>query len=400
MANGIQILPTLDRFAGLRQGAQNLVGGLEQQFQQRKQLADAQAVLQFIQQTQGGGQPILPRFQTAGGAAGAAQFLAQQPSALQQADIQSGIDLRLAQAGAAQRILPQPGFTLTPGGQRFDAQGKPIAQLAPLPRTPVALSPGQELVDPATGKQIALVEPDTLTLDQRKRADLIAAGIEPRTISKLETDQTKSIIRKNRAETNKLLRESKGKLTPEQIRAQATIFRKEFDALSKDFRVSRDSFNRVQASAQDPSAAGDLALIFNFMKVLDPGSVVRESEFANAAASGAFGERVKAAGLKILNGERLSPVVRADFLNRAGRLFEKQKKTQERLIIRYTKLSNRVEVDPADVITDIAPQEVLTPVTPQPLGIKDVIQQNLEGQTGRTPAEEARRQELLRKRGL
>ena len=64
-----------------------------------------------------------------------------------------------------------------------------------------------------------------------------------------------------------------------------------FEANSSDFFKVRDAFNRVVTSAEDPSAAGDLALIFNFMKTLDPGSVVRESEFSTAAQAGSFLDR-------------------------------------------------------------------------------------------------------------
>ena len=88
------------------------------------------------------------------------------------------------------------------------------------------------------------------------------------------------------------------------------------------------------------------------MKVLDPGSVVRESEFANAAASGAFGERVKGAMAQVISGKRLSDVVRADFLDRAGRLFKAQQGNQSKLIKRYTGLSKRFGVNPVDVVTE------------------------------------------------
>src|SRR3990172_3435846 len=48
--------------------------------------------------------------------------------------------------------------------------------------------------------------------------------------------------------------------------------RKEFTAQSKVFIDVRDSFARIEASSQNPSAAGDLSLIFNYMKMLDPAS--------------------------------------------------------------------------------------------------------------------------------
>lgn len=55
----------------------------------------------------------------------------------------------------------------------------------------------------------------------------------------------------------------------------------------------RDSFDRVQIAVQDPTGASDLSLIFAFMKMLDPTSVVRESEFAAAASIGSIPQRLE-----------------------------------------------------------------------------------------------------------
>lgn len=137
----------------------------------------------------------------------------------------------------------------------------------------------------------------------------------------------------------------------------ATTLRKEFDALSKDYKKVRDSYNRVVASGQEPSAAGDLALIFNYMKILDPGSVVRESEFATAAASGSFGERLQAAAQKILRGERLSDEMRKDFINRGKVLYERQAETQQLNVDKYTKLAQKRGLDPKDVVSDVQTTE-------------------------------------------
>ena len=84
-------------------------------------------------------------------------------------------------------------------------------------------------------------------------------------------------------------------------------FRKEFIDNSKDFKLVRDAMGRIEAAAERKSAAGDLALIFNFMKVLDPGSVVRESEFATAQNAAGVPERIRNAWNKIQYGTRLGP---------------------------------------------------------------------------------------------
>ncbi|MFV1644942.1 hypothetical protein VWZ82_13040 [Phaeobacter sp. JH20_41] len=102
--------------------------------------------------------------------------------------------------------------------------------------------------------------------------------------------------------------------------------RKEFSGLPsvQDFSKVQDSYDRIGASAEDPSAAGDLALVFNYMKMLDPGSVVRESEFATAANAAGVPDRIRNAYNRVLSGERLATEQRKDFVDRAGRLFNSQ----------------------------------------------------------------------------
>jgi len=83
----------------------------------------------------------------------------------------------------------------------------------------------------------------------------------------------------------------------------------------------RDSYNRITASAKDPSAAGDMALIFNYMKVLDPGSTVKEGEFATAQNSAGVPEVIRGQYNKIISGKRLSTSQREDFVDRAKKLY-------------------------------------------------------------------------------
>ena len=136
--------------------------------------------------------------------------------------------------------------------------------------------------------------------------------------------------------------------------------RKEFTALSKDFITSRDAHNRVEVSAQDPSAAGDLALIFNYMKVLDPGSVVREGEFATAQSAGGVPERVRGFYNRVLRGERLDAAQREDFLDRSRRLFAAAGKSQRKLEAQYAKLAEKSNIDPGDVVINFSEEVVTT----------------------------------------
>ncbi len=125
------------------------------------------------------------------------------------------------------------------------------------------------------------------------------------------------------------LEEERRKAAEEELEAEQTTFQRaeklrgEFTKRSKEFFSQRDAFNRIQASAEDPSAAGDLALIFNYMKLLDPGSVVRETEFATAQNAAGVPTQVRNLFNRVLTGERLADAQRSDFLGRSNKLFDK-----------------------------------------------------------------------------
>jgi hypothetical protein len=131
---------------------------------------------------------------------------------------------------------------------------------------------------------------------------------------------------------------------------RAKDLRKEFSQQSKEFFGVNDSMARIRSSAKDPSAAGDLALIFNYMKVLDPGSVVRETEFATAQNAAGVPDRIRAKYNQVLSGERLSPDTRADFVDRAEMLFEGQRSIHSTREKEYRRLAESVGADPDQVI--------------------------------------------------
>ena len=129
--------------------------------------------------------------------------------------------------------------------------------------------------------------------------------------------------------------------------------RGEFTKATKDFVTVRDAFGRVAASAQDPSAAGDLALIFNYMKVLDPGSTVREGEFATAQDAASVPERIRNVYNRVLSGQRLGDDQRKDFVSRAQRLYEQQQDFFTQTSDRYGGLARSYGLDPSRVVYDL-----------------------------------------------
>jgi len=132
--------------------------------------------------------------------------------------------------------------------------------------------------------------------------------------------------------------------------------RKEFTTASKDFVQIRDSFTRINATAQNPSPAGDLAFIFNYMKMLDPGSVVRESEFRTAADAQEFMERkgfTSDALKRIWVGERLSDAARQDFLSKSREIFDGMAALQGKNEETFRRLATDRNINPDNVAIDL-----------------------------------------------
>lgn len=134
-----------------------------------------------------------------------------------------------------------------------------------------------------------------------------------------------------------------------------SAIRNDFNKLdaTKDFSKQSKAMERIVASAKDPSAAGDLALIFNYMKMLDPGSVVRESEFRTAEDARAWfgeykGNKIPSIFLKYIlkaqTGEMLLPSQRQDFVGRAEELYDQAEAGYTSLEDQYKAIARDEEI--------------------------------------------------------
>lgn len=115
--------------------------------------------------------------------------------------------------------------------------------------------------------------------------------------------------------------------------------RKEFTKLSGEFISVQDAYSRVLAAPD--TAAGDVGLVFAFMKMLDPGSVVREGEFATAAAAAGLPDRIVALAQRVDTGKRLTSPQVADFKNVARQIYNQQVQGQRLLEGTFRRLSDR-----------------------------------------------------------
>jgi hypothetical protein len=100
----------------------------------------------------------------------------------------------------------------------------------------------------------------------------------------------------------------------------------------QDYKNVVISYNTISSAAENPSAAGDLSLIFQYMKVLDPGSTVREGEFANAQNAAGVPDRIRNMFNNWSKGQRLDEKQRQDFITQAKKIVEARGKSIDPLI--------------------------------------------------------------------
>jgi hypothetical protein len=128
--------------------------------------------------------------------------------------------------------------------------------------------------------------------------------------------------------------------------------RKEYNNLPeiKEFTTVETAFKQINSALSNPSAANDLAAATKFMKLLDPGSVVRESELGMAmAATGAI-DRIGNYLTRLQNGQVLNPEQRADFKRAAQMAFDAARSTRDQTSSRYIDLASSYNVDPNNVV--------------------------------------------------
>jgi len=82
---------------------------------------------------------------------------------------------------------------------------------------------------------------------------------------------------------------------------------KDFTQLTKDTKLIRNTAKDLDKLSKIKSGPASIAMVFKFMKALDPTSVVREGEFATAENSAGIPEALRNTYNKLAKGGRLGP---------------------------------------------------------------------------------------------
>lgn len=99
----------------------------------------------------------------------------------------------------------------------------------------------------------------------------------------------------------------------------ASAFKQE--PIYKDYSDMKSSFNQVVSSLSQGTPIGDVAGATKVMKLLDPGSVVRETELGIAMAAAGRMDRLNNYFNNMMTGQKLTPTQREDFKALSNELY-------------------------------------------------------------------------------
>jgi hypothetical protein len=158
--------------------------------------------------------------------------------------------------------------------------------------------------------------------EPKAKADLSATASQLG-LTKAQTQSALASAGNMSANTQKTLLETQqlkqnGGVPTDKKFALESDLRKEYSTQTKHFTDVKEAFARIKSA--ENTGAGDIALVYSYMKILDPTSVVREGEFATAQNSAGIPAAVVAAYNKALNGERLTKGQRDSFQSQGQKL--------------------------------------------------------------------------------
>lgn len=180
---------------------------------------------------------------------------------------------------------------------------------------------------------------------------------------KVETDKGIQFVRPTEgAVYNPPAKEVKPDMSPYQRIQTEGGLRDDYRNDSKNYAEIKRQSAIIKAALSDPSAAGTLSAATAYMKMLDPGSVVRESELGMAMnAQGAI-DRLASYWTTIEMGKVLTPQQKADFARLSDLYVKAAEEAQRNINKRYSDIATGYGLDPKRVVM----YEVVSQQKPQP----------------------------------
>lgn len=177
-----------------------------------------------------------------------------------------------------------------------------------------------------------------------------------------------SASRATAAQANAAANQINAGIIPSEKRPEAeNKMRTEYLTQTKPYQEIKSAYSRVLAAEQTPTGA--IAKIFAFMKMQDPGSVVREGEYATAQNATGVPQRFINMYNKALNGDGLSIEQRNEIDSQAKKLYT-QARTQEAVVRKgVQRIAKGYGLNPSNIFYEATESEPTAPtVAPTPSG--------------------------------
>ena len=194
------------------------------------------------------------------------------------------------------------------------ALSKLIAERAALPAGSPLIKPYDAAIEKES--QFAPTAPRAGTLLSQLQAEL-AGATDPRIKQQIEARIQKEI--NNPPPAQNIVNINEGQRGFENVSKLSSAFKDE--PIYKEYQGMQTAFNQVNTALNQETPIGDLAGATKIMKLMDPGSVVRESELALAMAAAGRMDLLKNLLNRAITGEKLTPKQRLDFKALSNELY-------------------------------------------------------------------------------
>jgi hypothetical protein len=157
-----------------------------------------------------------------------------------------------------------------------------------------------------------------------------------------------------------------------------TDLKKQFgnEPIYKEFSGMQTAYSQVTSAIKANTPIGDTAAATKIMKLLDPGSVVRETELGMAMAATGKMDRLKNYMDLYISGKKLTDTQRVEFQNLADQLYNAAAQAYNDKRGEYEQIGKGFKLD-----TDLAlgkPAKVMAPEAAKPTDLASMARQELE----------------------
>jgi hypothetical protein len=122
------------------------------------------------------------------------------------------------------------------------------------------------------------------------------------------------------------------------------------EPIYKAHQEMQSAYSQIGAGLKAGTPVGDLAAATKIMKLLDPGSVVRESELGMAMSASGLGDRLANYAQNVISGNKLTPQQRTEFKALADALYSESVNQYNAKQSEYKQIADRNQLNAVDVV--------------------------------------------------